>query len=79
MPRNIVILKHPSHRRLVMALVGVIYAIQSEIGIDGDTMFTNNSAENHGGEKELGTWVVLNTMLRIPTVVLASKEHCFSH
>ena len=62
-----------------MALVGVIYAIQSEIGIDGDTMFTNNSAENHGGEKELGTWVVLNTMRRIPTVVLASKEHCFSH
>ena len=51
-PRNIVILTQPSHRRLVMALAGVIYAVQSEIGIDGDTRFTNNGAEADGGEKE---------------------------
>ena len=40
-----------------MVLAGVIFAWQSEIGIDGDTMFTNNSAENDGGEKKRGTWI----------------------
>ena len=46
-----------------MALEGVIYAMQSEIGIDGDTMFTKNWAEADGGEKERETWIVLKTML----------------
>ena len=55
-----------------MALAGVIYAVQSEIGIDGDTRFTNNWAEGDGGEKKRETWIVLKTMLSTTTVVLAS-------
>ena len=55
-----------------MALEGVIYAMQSEIGIDGDTMITKNWAEADGGEKERETWIVLKTMLSTTTVVLAS-------
>ena len=61
-----------------MALEGVIYAMQSEIGIDGDTMFTKNWAEADGGEKERETWIVLKTMLSTTTVVLASKRVLFS-
>ena len=38
-----------------MVIPGIIYATESKIGIDGDTMFTNNSAVFSGGEKERGT------------------------
>ena len=55
-----------------MALAGVIYAVQSEISIDGDARFTNNWAEGDGGEKKRETWIVLKTMLSTTTVVLAS-------
>ena len=60
-----------------MVLAGVIYAIQSEIGIDGDTMFTNNSAEHYGGENERGTWIALKTVVRATTVVLACRIAMF--
>ena len=60
-----------------MVLAGVIFAIECEIGIDGDTMFTNNWAENDGGEKERGTWIALKTVLMTTTVVLSSKRALF--
>ena len=42
-------LQTPTHCRLVLVLTGVIYADFSELSIDGDAMFTNNSA-GYGGE-----------------------------
>ena len=45
----------PTHCRLVLVLTGVIYAGLSELSIDGDAMFTNNSAEFDGGENGRGT------------------------
>ena len=45
----------PTHCRLVLVLTGVIYAEYSELSIDGDAMFTNNSAERSGGENGSGT------------------------
>ena len=47
-------LQTPTHCRLVVVLTGVIYAAYSELRIDGDAMFTNNSAEG-GGENGRGT------------------------
>ena len=75
-PRNIVILKQPSHRRLVMVLAGVIYATGSEIGIEGDTIFTNNWAD-YGGENKRGTWIAMKTVVRTATVVLACRITLF--
>ena len=40
---------------LGIVLAGVILASSSEIGIDGDSMFTNNSAGYIGGERGRGT------------------------
>ena len=60
-----------------MVLAGVIFAIECEIGVDGDTMFTNNSAEDDGGEKEPGTWIALNTVLMTTTALLSSKRALF--
>ena len=60
-----------------MVLAGVIFAIECEIGIDGDTMFTNNSAEHYGGENERGTWIALKTVLRTTTIVLACRTALF--
>ena len=48
-------LQTPTHCRLVLVLTGVIYADSSELSIDGDAMFTNNSAERSGGENGSGT------------------------
>ena len=45
----------PTPRRLAIVLSGVIYALSSEIGIDGDSMFTNNSADSNGGDKRRET------------------------
>ena len=70
-------LQTPTHRRLVVVLAGVIFAMRCEIGIDGDTICTNNSAVNDGGEKR-GTWIALKTLLITTTVVLASKRVLFS-
>ena len=60
-----------------MVLSGVIFAIESEIGIEGDTIFTNNSAEAAGGENERGTWVAMTTVVRTTTVVLACRIALF--
>ena len=46
----------PTHCRLVLVLTGVIKADLSELSIDGDAMFTNNSAE-YGGENGRGTCI----------------------
>ena len=60
-----------------MVLAGVIYASGSEIGIEGDTIFTNNSAKGAGGENERGTWMALKTVVRATTVVLACRIAMF--
>ena len=49
-------LQIPTHCRLVLVLTGVIYADSSELNIDGDAMFTNNSAQ-FGGENGRGTCI----------------------
>ena len=49
-------LQTPTHCRLVLVLTGVIYADSSELNIDGDAMFTNNSAQL-GGENGRGTCI----------------------
>ena len=48
-------LQTPTHCRLVLVLTGVISAVSLELSIDGDAMFTNNSAEVNGGENGSGT------------------------
>ena len=50
-------LETPTHRRLVVILAGVIFALDSEINIDGDSMFTNNSATIMGGQTVRGTCI----------------------
>ena len=50
-------LQTPTHCRLVLVLTGVIDAYSSELSIDGDAMFTNNSAEEFGGENGRGTCI----------------------
>ena len=45
----------PTHCRFVVVLTGVIFAASSELRVDGDAMFTNNSAEFDGGENGRGT------------------------
>ena len=50
-------LQTPTHSRLVLVLTGVIYAHFSELSIDGDAMFTKNSAGSEGGENGRGTCI----------------------
>ena len=57
----------PTHRCLVMILAGVIVAGISEISIDGDSMFTNNSGAEFGGEKGRRTCIQLNIFRRSST------------
>lgn len=44
-------IKPPNHCHVVTLPAGVICAIESEIGISGNSSFTNNSADYFGGEK----------------------------
>ena len=50
-------LQTPTHCRLVVVLTGVIVADSSELGIHGNAVFTNNSAEVDGGENGRGTYI----------------------
>ena len=62
--------QRPTHHRLVLVLAGVIYAYSSYIGIDGDSMFTNNSARNNGGEKGRETCIALDIARMTTTAIL---------
>ena len=65
-------LQTPTHCRLVVVLTGGIFADYSELSIDGDAMFTNNWAENRGGENGRGT-KSLTLALEFITAVLAFR------
>ena len=54
-----------THAYLVIVLAGVISASTSKILIDGESMFTNNSAGTAGGENGRVTFVSLTMYLDI--------------
>ena len=71
-------LQTPAHCHIVIVLAGAIVAsLHSTIGIDGHSMFTNNSAGGHGGETGHGTCIALKVVLRTTTVVLVCRRALF--
>lgn len=55
-------LRAPTHCRLIIIPAGAIFLDSSEIGIDGNASFTNNSAEKGGGEERRGACIACNTV-----------------
>ena len=56
-----------------MVLAGVIYSMESEIAINGESVFMNNSAGFNGGEKGRGTDMASSIVCRTTRAVLVFR------